>query len=1043
MAIAGRSYANVPVIVRGSLEDPDDFIAKVTHVVTSQPSAPGTAVRQATILRSTLRDPPVLTTPAPVIVAPPPAMRWFSTSPARITAAGPAAVIPPAPVFPLAPLDVEVDILLGSTWAAITDYVYQRDGTSPPMDAGRGRPDETTEVNPSSLAAELNNRDGRFSVKNPAGEYYGLLSRNTPIRASVPAQHTYLRLEDDNSSACTCPTSSALNLSGDLDLRVDFRNSGFMVNVDGALVSLLASKAGASGEYSWVLELGNAGICTFYWSANGTALAQASSTVQIPLGRYTLRVTLQVSTGTVTFWTGPAGNAASSTNWTQLGSAVVNGATSIYASTADIAIGNTSSSALEAWGLTGSVYEMVLMSGIGGTVVAHPVFTSQAAAAASFTDSQGNLWTMYGTAELSGRSYRYHGEMSSLPVAWDVTGNDVRVPLESGGILRRLGQGAVPLYSPIKRALLAQSGDLALVAYWPCEDLQGATSIGSALGGPLMSVTGGTGDGSATTAGPAFAADSSFLCSNSLPTLNGSSWYGQVPRYASNGSLVVRFPMKLGSTTADAAVVRVITSGTVREFSFWDVSSTNLRLVGWNSAGSIVFDSGSVNFGPDLPGGAVSGTTLWVSMELQPGSGGTIDYSLVVLYPGATTAYAANGTYTGTIGNAQAVYVNPGGRFTDTVIGHISVQSAWESLFSLGGPLDAWQGELAGERFARLCYENNIPCRVYGAPDVTAAMGAQSIDTLSDLLQECEDADRGQIFEPRRSYGIGYRTQASMLQQAPVVTLDYSAAVLGQDDSTIIQPTYDDQYTRNDLIVQRASSQVSGASFQYQLNDGSAMSISPPPAGVGDYSSTESVNVEADTQLPDMASWLVHIGTVDEARWPALPVNLARSAVAGTELYWQCLEADIGDYIEVVNLPGQMPPDPVKQLLWDIKESFGGYWYQLTWTGVPESPYEVGVYDDLVYGRADTDGSTLNTAVSATAVTLSVATAAGYPLWTTRAADFPFDIAIAGERVTVTGITGSTSPQAFTVTRSVNGVSKAQSAGADVRLWFPPVYAML
>ena len=40
-------------------------------------------------------------------------------------------------------------------------------------------------------------------------------------------------------------------------------------------------------------------------------------------------------------------------------------------------------------------------------------------------------------------------------------------------------------------------------------------------------------------------------------------------------------------------------------------------------------------------------------------------------------------------------------------------------------------------------------------------MGAQAIDTLGNLLQACEDADRGQIFEPRQALALGYRTLAS------------------------------------------------------------------------------------------------------------------------------------------------------------------------------------------------------------------------------------------------------------------------------------------
>lgn len=64
------------------------------------------------------------------------------------------------------------------------------------------------------------------------------------------------------------------------------------------------------------------------------------------------------------------------------------------------------------------------------------------------------------------------------------------------------------------------------------------------------------------------------------------------------------------------------------------------------------------------------------------------------------------------------------------------------------------------------------------------------------------------------------------------------------------------------------------------------------------------------------------------------------------------------------------------------------------------------------------------------------------PLWTTSSSDFPFDIGVGGERMTVTGISGSSSPQTFTVARSVNGVIKPQTVGTDVRLWQPAILSM-
>jgi len=71
-----------------------------------------------------------------------------------------------------------------------------------------------------------------------------------------------------------------------------------------------------------------------------------------------------------------------------------------------------------------------------------------------------------------------------------------------------------------------------------------------------------------------------------------------------------------------------------------------------------------------------------------------------------------------------------------------------------------------------------------------------------------------------------------------------------------------------------------------------------------------------------------------------------------------------------------------------------------------------------------------------------VASAANTALWTVDAAAFPVDVNIGGEKVTVTNITGASSPQTFTVTRSVNGVVKTHAAGEQVRLWKTPRYAL-
>jgi hypothetical protein len=92
MAVAGRSMPNVPVVLRGSLEDPSDFVSRTRVIIVA--AQPPRQAQQATILRSTLQDPPVLTTAAPVVVAAQPDRRRFAGVSLVLAAPQPQAAAP-------------------------------------------------------------------------------------------------------------------------------------------------------------------------------------------------------------------------------------------------------------------------------------------------------------------------------------------------------------------------------------------------------------------------------------------------------------------------------------------------------------------------------------------------------------------------------------------------------------------------------------------------------------------------------------------------------------------------------------------------------------------------------------------------------------------------------------------------------------------------------------------------------------------------------------------------------------------------------------
>lgn len=891
-------------------------------------------------------------------------------------------------------LAAAVDLNLAGTWTDITQYVLQRDGASPPITIGRGRPDETTTASPSSCTMQFNNRGGGFTARNPLGTWYGKIGKNTPLRVSVPDNGTALRIEDDDKSgAATAATPAGMPVTSQ-DIRLDLAMTGWS--------SCTLAAWWGTGQRAWLLTLNNDGTITLSISPDGTkgSIQSAQSTLPLPLGPGCLRVTYTWSTGAVTFWTAAAGSIALGP-WTQLGSVVttITASTTLFASSAPLSAGNNAAAAADGFlnGITGKVLDFMVL-GTSGHLVAQGGFSSLPAGTTSWNDSQGNTWGLNGTAEISGRSYRGHFEMFSLPAQSDPTGTDIWVPVTGGGILRRIQQGNTQVPSPLKRYAV---NVITPVAYWPCEDGPLATQIASGLsGGFPMTVLRGSMN---------FAADTSFTCSGPLPQISNGFAYGIIADAADTGTLVFRFLVSVPSGfTGQATFLRISTTGTAGVIYFaYDSTGGGLG----------VFSVGAFNiFGTEIP--YTPGTPVMVSFELTASGGTVTPVFRVMTTAGVITSQVFTG-YAGITGRALDCTVNPAGDVPawpsqpgNTVIGHIFVQNFLNPLSgTISSVIQAWNGEPAGQRFARLCGENGIQSRVYGYPAVTAAMGPQPAGTLAQLLQECETADMGIITEPRSCLGLGYRTLASMTCQAPAVTLDYSQAHLGQQGQAgELQPSDDDQQTRNDVLVSRSSaSGKQGGSYSAVLEDGSAMSVSPPPAGVGDYSTQVSVNVEADIQLPDVAGWLLNVGTVSEQRYPVIPLNLARQALL--PMMFTLLAADLGDYAVIINPGAQLPPGPVKQLIYGTTERLGGRWYLMDWQCVPESPYETGLLDDLILGRADTDGSQLTAGAGATATLIGVTvTGPSGVMWTTgtgaQAGDFPFDVVIGGERVTVTNIDG-------------------------------------
>jgi hypothetical protein len=371
-------------------------------------------------------------------------------------------------------------------------------------------------------------------------------------------------------------------------------------------------------------------------------------------------------------------------------------------------------------------------------------------------------------------------------------------------------------------------------------------------------------------------------------------------------------------------LVRAVCYGGVARMDvvYHTAAGGSLEFIGYDASSTVLFDSGSQSFNAD-------GTPLLVSANTQT-FGSAIDWGLKATDQlGNVTVFG--GSITGsTLGNASDVYVNPDGGLASTAVGWVTVQQYCDPIADMGIIISGYDGELMADRLARLCGEAGIGFTLIGSDTDTPQMGPQQDDTFTNVLQSCEDADRGLLFEPADSFGLAYRTRVDMQGQSPAVILDWSA---GQLAAPAPAPVTDDQQTRNDITLTRSG----GSSATAVLNDGSAMSISDPPNGVGDYTYSLTVFLYSDTQLAGMVAWMLTVGTVPGARYPAVSEDLSRSAVQSLTGVIPALGH--GDWIEVVNPQTQLTPGPIDQLLYGWTETLNSTKWTFAYNLVPEAPY--------------------------------------------------------------------------------------------------------
>lgn len=658
----------------------------------------------------------------------------------------------------------------------------------------------------------------------------------------------------------------------------------------------------------------------------------------------------------------------------------------------------------------------------------------------------------------NGVSRRFWGELSAVPQESDITGNYSTVAFEAAGKLRRLGQGQKSfrsaLYREVTKRLVSTEPDgggaFKLHGYWPMEDASTSTSLASALGHPSMAFTGA----------PALASYDGFVCSESIPNVNGQAFTVAVPAYT---------PLNGGSGTDDGAQISFllsapsgITAGAeicrfrvnistgptpaIYTVTVTYTSTDHITLAYASEDGTLTGTSGSVAM-------TVAGVLQDVELFIHCNHGFASSDTEVLMYRHVVGSEVHDFITSVDFGpfsspTVQAVAFNHTKTTSDFYIGHLSVFEVPMQVYTINGvgfeSLNAYLGELADTRFDRLCREEMLTHETigtYGSFDPVnstpegVAMGYQTTATLLDLLRQCEASDDGILYEMTSDFGIGYRTRRDLQNQAAVLTLDHSAHEL----SAPLAPLTDDSFVANDVTATRTN----GSSYTDVQTTG-PRSVSDPPAGMGRYDVALDFSLAADSQAAQAASWARHKGTVNEARYKTVTVDLGSNELAGTAQRIAVLDAVCGDRIVIANVPARYGSDDISQLAVGFTETIDQFEHVISMNTVPESPYRTGVLGSTTKPRAGTTDSRLVQAVGTTDTSLTVASMTG-AVWVdsaTYASDFPFDVRINGEVMTVTAITGTTSPQTFTVTRSVNGVVKGHADNSSVTLDVPAFVGM-
>lgn len=371
--------------------------------------------------------------------------------------------------------------------------------------------------------------------------------------------------------------------------------------------------------------------------------------------------------------------------------------------------------------------------------------------------------------------FRFAGEVSEWPMAWDLSGNDVWVTLQASGPLRRFNQSAGPEQSALRRFKNAAAG---VLAYWPLTDGTNSVIAAPDVGPHPMAVLVGSPPGG-----------SLGVRRELLDWHEGrlAPWLEPVARTRlEEGRIVGRVDAAAATTGGwSADLVRAGAGGQDRlvilgrSEASGDTQEWRIRFD--QDSGDIAVFNRIVPEDAAAPGFTTLSTTTderffaeqlrHVRLTVTDDGAGESDWSLHIdgglIDSGTTSGFEAPVP----VSSAQYWWdlresVAPDGEHA--AIGHITVydeDADPPNAFDVTGAMLGHLGERAGRRIERITEEEGITLQVTGDLEDTLRMGPQRVASPLATIRDAETVDGGVLYEARDDVALAYRTNRSRYNQ--------------------------------------------------------------------------------------------------------------------------------------------------------------------------------------------------------------------------------------------------------------------------------------